>query len=189
MIGNAPTVARTRWETRAWRVFACSALVGLVVLLVRAYLFDNFDTAFTNGDQLPRMLGARVPEAELCVGASVFVVVLMVFYGLARILRRWPELADIPNKHYWLAPERRSRTVSELRGWLYLFGLIVNLWIIGVTFVLDGRYRPWGAYNGLGDPSVEPFTVIAGCLLFTAPSLLLMALYIRRFSDIVEEGR
>jgi hypothetical protein len=167
-----------------------SCIVGMLVLLLRAALFDRSDTAFTgNGDRLPYLLHAHGEKAGVFLGACVFVLVVTGILTLSRVFSRWPEFADLPNGHYWLAPERRSRTVSEVRGWLYLFGAVVHLWIIAVTFILDGRYRPGGVYNGPGDMSMEPFPILAGCALFMVPALLLMALYVRRYSRIEETRR
>ena len=61
-----------------------------------------------------------------------------VFLGVGLALRKLPdEIINLPNKKYWLAPERRKRTMDGLRIrmlWMGSLTLVFMLDLVGQTF-------------------------------------------------------
>jgi len=48
------------------------------------------------------------------MGFLVGIVPLLVAFLPALIGSRWPQLLNIPNREYWLAPERRAETLASV---------------------------------------------------------------------------
>jgi uncharacterized membrane protein len=66
------------------------------------------------------------------VGVSVLAAV--VGFGIPRIITALPpELINLPNKRYWLAPEQRADTMEFLNGYFAWFGCVLFV-VILVTF-------------------------------------------------------
>jgi len=76
------------------------------------------------------------------VGVSVLAAV--VGFGIPRIITALPpELINLPNKRYWLAPERRAETMDFLSGYFAWFGcalFAVILFTFG--FALQANLHP-----------------------------------------------
>ncbi len=54
----------------------------------------------------------------------MWVVLVLSFWTLGPVLRRVPpSLVNLPNREYWLAPERLEATIERLRRWMENFGL------------------------------------------------------------------
>ncbi len=59
---------------------------------------------------------------------AVYAVLLLLFGALPLLLRRLPEsLMNLPNKDYWLAPERKAQTMDRLMGQLLFVGAMALL--------------------------------------------------------------
>jgi hypothetical protein len=54
---------------------------------------------------------------------AVIAVVAVSFGAISTLLKFVPDsLINLPNKQYWLAPERRASTLGWITGWSCLFG-------------------------------------------------------------------
>jgi predicted Ser/Thr protein kinase len=50
-----------------------------------------------------------------------------LFLGLARLIPRFPRLANLPRRDYWLAPERRALTAALVRRWLLSLACLMTV--------------------------------------------------------------
>jgi hypothetical protein len=103
---------------------------------------------------LPPVLATKfdfegVPVAWMTAGSvralefGLLAVLLVGFWLLPRLLAYQPTTYwRIPNKEYWLAPERRAATIESLRGLISWMGVIVLLLFMAVSqLVFDANLR------------------------------------------------
>lgn len=66
----------------------------------------------------------------------IFNMIALLFWGLPLLLRRVPDsMMNLPNKDYWLAPERRKQTLDRIVGQLLFFGAVTLLLLDGVLYL------------------------------------------------------
>lgn len=119
------------------------ALLLLPPLLMCAWLAlrwsalpDRFATSFDFAGN-PRDATSRGAYAALAVGTSF--VVALVFGGLAAWMARVPDAwINLPEKEWWLAPERRAATVERVATFLEVVGLAL-LVMLATLFVVVGE--------------------------------------------------
>lgn len=83
-----------------------------------------------------------------------------IFAGMGHLASRLPvKYLNIPNKDYWLAPERRAETLQGLRHDLCVMGLIVGAFVMLIDYlVMDAAQR-----NARG-MSPETLSTLVGCM-------------------------
>jgi uncharacterized membrane protein len=65
----------------------------------------------------------------------IFSMIALLFWGLPQLLRRVPDsMMNLPNKDYWLAPERRQQTLDRIMGQLLGFGAMTLLLLDAVFY-------------------------------------------------------
>ncbi|MBI4774270.1 MAG: DUF1648 domain-containing protein [Deltaproteobacteria bacterium] len=131
--------------------------------------------------QMPESLASHFDiagKAENWTGKDVFfltyagVVALMalLFLGSRFIMEKLPEaLINLPNKTYWLAPERKAETYSYLSTQLTWFGCASVLFIIGCMHLAIRS-------NLTGENTIAP-----GIWLLTTAYLIFTLFWIVRF--------
>jgi len=62
----------------------------------------------------------------------------ILFLAMSVAPRLSPRFIWIPNARYWLAPERRSRTIAYLEQQAVVFGIVVILFLCGVHWLMTG---------------------------------------------------
>jgi len=84
--------------------------------------------------------GAGSPNGWMTRGAAaafhlaVLGVAALAFIGLPILLGRMaPTRINIPNRQYWLAPERQAATVAALQRWMAALGCGVVLLLMAVS--------------------------------------------------------
>jgi serine/threonine-protein kinase len=98
--------------------------------------------------------------AQFVRSTTTLLAVFGVLFVSAGWLERMPDrLINLPNKHYWLAPERRSATMATVRDWLRWF-LVLLLTFLAVTITAVLRANLSGAPRLYVDP------------MFAVPALL-----------------
>ena len=107
----------------------------------------------------------------LLVGLAIFIGV----FPPLLIAKLPPNLINLPNKDYWLAPERRAETVTFFERWFAWFACAFLLFLALVMQMVIQSNR--SATPEL--PSDQFMFLLFGFLLFTAVWVVLMA---RKFS-------
>jgi uncharacterized membrane protein len=114
------------------------------------------------------------------VGATVVATILT--FAIPAIVRSMPpQIINLPNKSYWLSPERRAASFEFLSAWFAWFGCAVFLVIIftfdyAVQSNLHPDHRP--------DPSHFIYVLVA----FLAFSLISTIRIVRRFARIPRDS-
>lgn len=119
-----------------------SRLPKLVFLLLAAYAAIHFSAYYS---QLPEVVashfdargvanGWQTRSAFFGVFVGVTVLAVVVGFGVPRIIAVVPpQLINLPNKRYWLAPEHLAETLEFLNTYFAWFGCAVFLIMI-LTF-------------------------------------------------------
>lgn len=117
---------------------------------------------------------------EVYVAITIGMVVLLpLMVALsARLASRLPsQRVNLPNRHYWLAPERKAATVRDLSARLQVFaaGLVVFLCYVHVLVIEANR-----AAAG----QLAPSALYAGLAAFVLGTALWIAEFYARFSRV-----
>jgi hypothetical protein len=103
------------------------------------------------------------------------VVVPLLVAGLpVWVSRRWPMLLNIPNRDYWLAPERSAETLASLRARTALLA-IAMIALISYVHVLVVRA------NAGDEPELDQRSLLVGLATFIAFMIGWIASLYRRF--------
>jgi len=83
-------------------------------------------------------------------------IITVCFVGAGYVIGKIPnDYFSLPNRDYWLAPERKAATIDYLRAWMIWFG---SGTLVLILIVMDGVYR----YNTDGGaPALGAFFGIA----------------------------
>jgi hypothetical protein len=105
------------------------------------------------GSQMPDVVathfdGAGHPNGAMSRSGTIGFQLMMLaitaaaFLGLPVLLGRLsPKLINIPNRDYWLSPERRAASMSALQNWTAGMGCGVVLLLMAVTGLLHHANR------------------------------------------------
>ena len=67
----------------------------------------------------------------------IVAVMSLLFWGLPLVIRLVPEsLINLPNKEYWLAPERKKQTLDRLSDQMLFTGCMALLLMDGILFLV-----------------------------------------------------
>jgi hypothetical protein len=89
---------------------------------------------FGRADQ-PNAWTPRDTYVTIMVGAATLVPLLLVTL-IVWLPRAFPSAVNIPNRDYWLAAERRERSLAVLADFGWVFGCLLTLFIVGVHWVI-----------------------------------------------------
>lgn len=94
-----------------------------------------------NADSFSSKLSTGLMEIALLL------FITFLFWGLAKFIPKIPnDLINLPNKEFWLAPERKERTLKTISAVIVWFGIATNIFLI-LTFQsviqanLSGNYK------------------------------------------------
>jgi hypothetical protein len=69
-------------------------------------------------------------DANFFLSAGLVIGLTASFSLIGVMIRRLPQRwINLPNRAYWLAPEREVETRSHLAGWCWAFGTVLNLFL------------------------------------------------------------
>jgi len=109
--------------------------------------------------------GWQTKSAFFAVFVGVSVLAAVIGFGIPRIISAMPpQLINLPNKQYWLAPDRLAETQAFLNNYFAWFGCAVFLVII-LTFdyAIQSNLRPENR------PDISRmWYILAGFLAFVA---------------------
>ena len=109
--------------------------------------------------------------------ASMLVMTLVLFGGMGALFRRIPtKWMNLPNRDYWLAPERREETIEAFAGQMEWFGAAsLALYLFVIQMVVET--------NRTSEPRLDSrsmFLVLGIYLLFTGVWLVRFILRFRK---------
>jgi len=137
---TAPCIAGKDIRVNPMRpFFACAArwlpllpfvLAGVQALFWRTRLPERVATHFDGAGNPNGWMGR---DAALWFGLGMCVFLQCVFLGVGRLIRAVPDsMINLPDKDYWLAPERREATLARIEGMLRGMGLMVGCFVLAV---------------------------------------------------------
>jgi serine/threonine-protein kinase len=108
--------------------------------------------------------GWQTKSAFFSVLIGVSFLAAVVGFGIPRIITLLPpEFINLPNKRYWLAPERRAETMDFLNSYFAWFGCaLFAVILIAINFAVQANFHPEQR------PDATPvWYVLAGFLAFS----------------------
>lgn len=116
-------------------------------------------------------------EAFVAFQLGLYAVILLSFVGPAQVLGKIPaRWFSLPNRDYWLAPERSARTAAHIRRQLWWMASATLLFTVGVTELVIRVNL--GAYAAL--PTAPLLALLGAFLLYTLIWSLRFYRYFRR---------
>jgi uncharacterized membrane protein len=120
------------WLTPSRIAFA--ALLGIALLQGLIYYPQLPDRLASHFDAAGYPNGWSSKSAYFALQAFILLVATVCFAALPAWLQRAPtRLINLPNKDYWLAPERRAATLARLASTLTWFGCAALALTLTVT--------------------------------------------------------
>lgn len=129
----------------------------------------HFDSAGRTNGHMPRALYLAL---MLLVTA---VVPLLLVVLPRRALAGSVERINVPNRAYWLAPERRAQTVAFLSRQMALFAAFVVLFLCYVQWLVVRA-------NALAPPTLNSRALLAGLAVFLGCTFSWTLRVMRRFA-------
>ncbi|MFI5346771.1 MAG: DUF1648 domain-containing protein [Elusimicrobiota bacterium] len=106
--------------------------LGCLVQAARAY-FDLPATVASHFNAAGFPDGWAPKGGFLGLYAGMVVLLWISLSGAVRSIQRAPnDRLNLPNKDYWLAPERRDKTLATVASYLRVFGAATNLLLMDV---------------------------------------------------------
>jgi uncharacterized membrane protein len=95
-----------------------------------------------NLDGIPDNFTGKLTSALIQIGIVAFMIgVVMVSDWFLK--KGSDDFINIPNRRYWLAPERRDRTIRLLSSFVYWLGIITNIFLIFISqHIIDVNLNP-----------------------------------------------
>jgi len=162
------------WWTPARLAFA--TLLSLLVLQALVYYPRLPGQVASHFNAAGRANGWSSKSAYFALHAVVVLTIAICFAALPAWLERVPaRFVNLPNKEYWLAPERRAATMGHIASALTWFGCAVLILILSVNaLVIEVNLG-----RGRALPAVALFALLGGMAL-CAVLLVLRLLYLGR---------
>jgi uncharacterized membrane protein len=114
---------------------------------------------------------------------AVVILAAVVGFGVPRIIGAMPvSLINLPNKEFWLSPERREETLSYIRVWSAWFGCALLAFLL---FVMELVFRA----NLHKPPQFDLGVFLPALLAFVAFDTIAILRLILHFSKIKRIGR
>ncbi len=162
-----------------------SRLPSLLFVVLATYAAIHFSSYYS---QLPEVVashfngrgvanGWQTKSAFFTVFVGVSVLAAVIGFGIPRIIAALPpQLINLPNKAYWLAPDHLDETMAFLNNHFAWFGCAAFVVII-VTFdyAIQSNLHP----DNRPDPS-RMWYLLAGFLVFVIVSTARIFLRFRR---------
>jgi len=165
---------RRSWWMPARLAFAI--LLGMIVLQMLTCYPQLPAQVASHFDAAGRPNGWSSRSAYLVLHTFIVLVITLCFAALPAWLEGAPaRLVNLPNKDYWLAPERRATTMARIASALTWFGCAgLGFVLIITSLVIDVN---------LGRESVlpaVPFLAVLGGIALCTVLLILRLLYLGR---------
>jgi hypothetical protein len=115
-------------------------------------------------------------DANFFLSAGILVGLTASFALLGFMMRRLPgRWINLPNKGYWLAPDRADTTRGSLATWCWVFGTLLNVFLLFVFHMVF--------LANTADPvAMNNTAMMAGLLVYLVVSLGSVVALLLRFS-------
>ena len=111
------------------------------------------------------------------------VLATVISFGVPRMIEALPvSMINLPNKEFWLGPERRDETLSYLRVWILWFGCALLAFLL---FVMELVFRA----NLQNPPRLNMAAFMPALFGFVAFDTIVILLLILHFSKIPADCR
>ncbi|HEV8255583.1 MAG TPA: DUF1648 domain-containing protein [Casimicrobiaceae bacterium] len=150
-----------------------AAAVAFIVLTSRA-LPERVASHFGPGGHAN---GWMTREAYLIVVLAAATLLPLVIVALVAALpRAFPRGINLPNRDYWLAPERRDATLGALAGFAWAFACLLTLFVAGMHWTIVDAHA--SAPPQLAEAAVH--LLMAGFVAAVAAWIITLYLRFRR---------
>lgn len=136
-----------------------------------AHIASHFDGAGTPNGFMTKAVYTPF-MLVFAAGIPAFIVILM--HGLLYLA---PDSINVPNREYWLSPERKSATVQFLKGHSTYIGMLTALFVAYVHWLLIRA-------NSLYPPRLSTTLLLSGMGVFVGGLLLWVAWLFIRFKRV-----
>jgi hypothetical protein len=174
-VGRILPKSPQRGASSAWFLLIAAAAVAFIWFTAR---------------QLPPLVGVHFGTASIATGfvprsryvlAAISASVLLPFvivFPISLALRSPNVVINLPNRDYWLTPERRPQTVNFIRSQMMRFGTAMLLFICYVHWLVVEA-------NAKSPPRLATGAFVAGIAVFACFVILWITLHYRRFRRIL----
>jgi uncharacterized membrane protein len=133
------------------------------------------ETMASHFDGSGRPNGFQSREGFTALAMGILGMIVFLFGGLGWLFRAIPtESFNLPNRDYWLAPERRNETLQDLSGRMEWFGVAsLGVYLFVIQRVIET--------NLSGDPRLEAKEILVPLGLYLGFTTLWMVALFRRF--------
>lgn len=159
-----------------------SKTVLLLLAVVAALLMQHYyplmpDPMASHFDGSGRPDGYQSREGFFLLSGAMVILVLVIFGATGALFRVIPsELFSLPNRDYWLAPERRAATLDFMTRQLEWFGVATLIFLLCVLWLAMEA-------NLSSEPRLDSTTMwwlLGGYLLFTTVWLVHFVQHFRK---------
>jgi serine/threonine-protein kinase len=144
-------------------------LVSLVVVAELAYYLPQLPDRLASHFDFAGTANGWSDQSHFILTFALLIALMGAIFVTLGSLHRVPEaIISLPNKTYWLAPERRAATFALVRDWLRWF-LVLTLALIAliVGLVLRANLAPPPQLSPFAFGLVIGYVVIAVAMLVT----------------------
>lgn len=148
----------------------CAAFVWLTSASLPLVVASHFGASGAANGSMPRDLYVRFMLA-IVIGAPVLLVAV-TYFAMGRSDAR----INLPNRDYWLAPERREQTIAYLRAHLTRFSAVLIVFLCYVHWLVVRA-------NQVQPAQLSNRAMVAGLAAFLIFVLIWTRLLVRHFSN------
>jgi hypothetical protein len=150
-------------------VAGAAVFVWLTAASMPPVVASHFDASGVANGSMPRGFYIRF-MAGLIVALPALLAITS--YSIGRPNAR----INLPNRDYWLAPERRDQTIAYLRQYLMRFGAMLVVFLCYVHWLVVRA-------NEIQPPRLSNRALFAGLIVFLVYALVWTRLLLRRFGN------
>jgi uncharacterized membrane protein len=159
-------------------VFSLLVVLGAVQFLYYSPRLPEIVGSHFGTSGMPN--GWQTKMAFFSIELATIVLATVISFGPPRIISAMPvSLINLPNKGYWLSPERREDTLSYFRAWSAWLGCALLAFLL---FVMELVFRA----NLHTPPQFDNTAFIPALLAFIAFDTIAILRLILHFSKIRE---
>lgn len=158
---------------RSWLVFGCLLLLATAFILFTSQalperLASHFAASGRPNGFMPRA-GYVLFMLGFGVGLPLVMTILQAF-----MIRHSSNRINLPNRAYWLAPERREETIAFLVNHMVWFGCLLVVFLCFVHWLVV-------VANSVQPPHLSSVAIITGLVVFIGSTIAWTGVLFARF--------